>query len=219
MSDSDKALDGIQASKTNTEAGKSKLLSPEPERRKMVTELLLAFANRKLSFADLTGLDVRKVKQVAEMGYNKLRHGRYEEARKIFEVLTFIDHKNYFHRLALGGAYQKIKKYIDAAFQYGEVLKGDPKNTNALVNRGEIFLRQKNYRKAAEDFREAILSDETGKDKFANRARSLVIAIKRSLARDKDLKSRGIDPKAQQKTLSTRKKISPLAVIKNPKKK
>jgi len=43
--------------------------------------------------------------------------GRTDEARKIFEVLTFIDHKNYFHRLALGGAYQKLKRNVDAIYR------------------------------------------------------------------------------------------------------
>ena len=46
----------------------------------------------------------------------------------------------------------KQKKFLDAAFQYGECLKYDPENINALVNRGEIFLKHKNYKKAAEFF-------------------------------------------------------------------
>ena len=120
------------------------------------------------------------------MGFVKLRHGRYKDAKRIFEALTFLDHKNSFHHLALAGAYQKLELYVDAIYQYTETLRIDPKNINALVNRGELYLRRKSYRKAAEDFRSAILMDETGKDRFANRARSLVIAIKRSLAQDKE---------------------------------
>jgi hypothetical protein len=54
----------------------------------------------------------------------------------------------------------------------------------------------KNYRKAAEDFRTAILLDPVGKNMYANRARSLVIAIKRSLQVQKSLPKakRGISP-------------------------
>lgn len=193
---------------------KNKLLSLEPARKKFITELFHAFANRKLSFAELTSLDPNKIKQVAEMGYVKLRHGRFEEARKIFEVLTFLDHKNYFHHLALGGAYQKLKKYIDAIFQYGETLKISPGNLNALVNRGEVFLRHKNYRKAAEDFREAILLDKSGQDRFANRARSLVIAIKRSLAKDKAAKDLPAAPKKQAISAAAKKAVNPLKLVK-----
>lgn len=209
MGEEEKSIETTRSEKDKAEKGRSKLLSPDPVRKKFVTELLHAFASRKISFAALTRLDPKKIKQVSEMGFVKLRHGRFNEARKIFEVLTFLDHKNYFHHLALGGAYQKLKRYVDAIFQYNEALKYNPGNLNALVNRGELYLRNRNYRKAAEDFREAILTDMKGKDRFANRARSLVIAIKRSLARDKELKAKGIQPK-----LPKRKAISPLKLIK-----
>lgn len=206
-------LDSIQMRQNDPNRGKSKLLSPAPVVKRFVTEILHAFANRKISFAELTRLDPKKVRQVAEMGYVKLANGRYQEAKQIFEVLTFIDHKNYFHHLALAGAYQKLKRSVDALFQYGETLKLAPKNINSLVNRGEIYLRNKNYRLAAEDFREAILLDKQGKNLFANRARSLVIAIKRSLERDKKMILQG-SKKNQPSSLSARKKaISPLRLV------
>lgn len=167
----------------------SKLHSPDPRRVKYVTELMAALAENRISFASVMRMDRKKMAQLAEQGYTKLKFGRFNDARKIFEILSFIDHKNFFHHLALGGAYQKMKKYLDAAFQYSECLKYDPENTNALVNRGEIFLKHKNYKKAAEDFRAAIVVDKVGKDVFANRARSLVIAIKRSIAKDKGQKT------------------------------
>jgi len=212
---SDSEFDSIKgAGKDTAEKGKSKLVSPNPGRMKYVTELLHAFSNRKISFAGLVGLEQKKIKQVAEMGYVKLRHGRFEEARKIFEVLTFIDHKNFFHHLALAGAYQKLKKYVDAIFQYSEAIKIDPKNLNAFVNRGEVYLRNRNYRRAAEDFREAILLDQRGKDRFSNRARSLVIAIKRSMQKDKELVAQGKSPTANRQ----RAAISPLKLVR-PKKK
>jgi len=187
---------------------RSKLLSPNPNRIKYVTEILAALSENKITFASVMRMDRKKIRMLAEQGYLKLKHGRFDESRKIFEILTFIDHKNYFHHLALGGAYHKMKQYLDAAFQYTECLKYDPENTNALVNRGEIFLKHKNYKKAAEDFRSAILQDNTGKDIFSNRARSLVIAIKRSLAKDKGKKN-FILPDSPSK----RKKVKPHVLL------
>lgn len=209
MAGDETLFDSIRANTDREDKGKSKLLSPQPRQKKYITELLHAFGARKISFREITRLDPKKIRQVSEMGYVKLKNGRYEEARKIFEVLTFIDHKNYFHHLSLGSAYQKLKRTVDAIFQYNEALKYAPKNINALINRGELYLRNKNYRKAAEDFREAILLDQTGKDRFSNRARSLVIAIKRSLARDKELK--GMEARGE---LPPRKKtVSPLKLV------
>ncbi|EKD52320.1 MAG: hypothetical protein ACD_62C00058G0006 [uncultured bacterium] len=187
---------------------KSKLLSPNPKRIKYITDILAALSENKITFASVTRMDRKKMRSLAEQGYIKLKHGRYDEARKIFEILTFVDHKNYFHHLALGGAYHKMKKYLDAAFQYGECLKYDSENINALVNRGEIFLKHKNYKKAAEDFRSAILLDKTGRDVFSNRARSLVIAIRRSLARDK-----GKQNVALPENPSKRKKLKPAVLM------
>lgn len=186
LSSEEKSLESIRTAKRDLERGRSKLISPEPQRKRYLTELLQGLVDRKITYAQFTGLDKKKLIQVGEMGYVKLKHGRLDEARKIFEVLSFIDHNNYFHHLALGSAYQKQKKWVDAVYQYTQALKINAQNTNALVNRGEVYLRNKNYRKAAEDFREAILLDQEGRDRFANRARSLVIAIKRLLARDKE---------------------------------
>jgi tetratricopeptide (TPR) repeat protein len=207
----DPKLSSIQSKiKTDPERGKSQLISPNPMRMRFLTEVLAGLSENKITFASVAKLDRKKMKSLAEQGYVKLKHGRYEEARKIFEILTFIDHKNYFHHLALGGAYQKLKKFLDAVFQYTECLKYDPKNINAMVNRGEVFLKHKNYKRAAEDFRAAIMLDKTGRDLFANRARSLVIAIKRSIAKNKDDKT----PKITDSPVR-RKKISPITVLGN----
>lgn len=207
----DKSMNDLASSKKfDAERGRSQILSPNPKRVKFITEILAALTENRITFAQVAKLDRKKMRQVAEQGYVKLKHGRYEEARKIFEILTFVDHKNFFHHLALGGAYQKLKKDLDAVFQYTECLKYDPDNTNALVNRGEIFLRHRNYKKAAEDFRKAIVIDKAGRDVFANRARSLVIAIKRSLAKTKGESSA---TKLPENSPIKRRTISPLKLM------
>ena len=77
--------------------------------------------------------------------------------------------------------YQKQKQYVDAVVEYTQALRLSPQDAASLVNRGEIYLRHRNYRKAAQDFRSAILLDAAGRNLWSNRARSLVIAIKRSM--------------------------------------
>lgn len=213
MVDEDQSLAAISVDK-HEESNKGKLESPDPIRKKFMAELLNEFGNRKITFSDLVGLDKKKIRQVAEIAYVKLRHGRYKEARKIFEILTFLDHKNFFFHLCLGSAYQKLSLSIDAIYQYSQVLKVKPKHLNALVNRGEIYLRMKNYRKAAEDFRDAIVIDKDGKDVFANRARSLVLAIKRSLAKDKAEKQKiKTTPPKNKINTSSKKMISPFEAM------
>jgi tetratricopeptide (TPR) repeat protein len=165
-------------------AKRAPLLDPTPARRKRLTELLYAFLNDRVSLAELKGISREQLLQLSEAGYVKFKHGRLEEAEKIFQALIVLDHRNgYFHAM-MGAVHQKCNRPIEAIMEYSQAVKINPKDISAYVNRGELYLRHRNYRKAAEDFRNAILLDMVGIDLWANRARSLVIAIKRSMEAD-----------------------------------
>jgi predicted Zn-dependent protease len=160
---------------------RTQIIDPTPARRKRLTELLYAFLNDRVSLAELKGISRDQLFQLAEAGFVKFKHGRMDEANKIFQGLILLDHRNaYFHSM-MGAVHQKMNRPIEAIMEYTQAIKINPKDSASYVNRGEIYLRHKNYRKAAEDFRSSILLDLSGSNLWANRARSLVIAIKRSM--------------------------------------
>lgn len=163
------------------EEDRGKVLDPNPERIRHLVEIFFKFAQNKISLADLARFPRKKLIELAEIGYFKYKYGRYEEAQKIFETLVAIDHTNHYYHTALGGVYQKMGRYVDAVVEYSRASRLKPKEVCPFVNRGEIYLRHKNFRKAANDFRSAILLDPQGASLWANRARSLVIALKRNL--------------------------------------
>lgn len=164
---------------------RTQILDPTPARRKRLTELLLAYLDDKVSLAELKGLSRDQLFQLSEAGFVKFKHGRLDEAEKIYQGLIVLDHRNaYFHAM-MGAIHQRRDRPIEAILEYSQTLKLDRKDVSAYVNRGEIYLRHRNYKKAAEDFRNAILLDMSGSNLWANRARSLVIAIKRSIEADK----------------------------------
>ncbi|MFH1831158.1 MAG: hypothetical protein ABH871_10380 [Pseudomonadota bacterium] len=167
------------------EAGKhTPIIDPTPGRRKHLTEVLYAFLNDKISLAELKGIKRNELFQLSETGFTKFKHGRLDEAEKIFQALILLDHRNaYFHAM-MGAVHQKRDRPIEAIMEYSQSIKLNSKDISAYVNRGELYLRHRNYRKAAEDFRSAILLDMSGINLWANRARSLVIAIKRSMEAD-----------------------------------
>lgn len=171
---------------------KGRVLDPNPERRRYLTEVFYKFLSHRISVADLVGLPKKRFGRLAETGYVKYKYGRYEEAMQIFKTLATLDSVNPYYHTALGGVYQKLKKYVDSVVSYTRALRLNPKELCCHVNRGEIYLRHKNYRKAAEDFRNAIILDPDGKNLWANRARSLVIALKRNM----ELKKRMADMQA-----------------------
>lgn len=165
-------------------ARRSQIIDPNPDRRKHVTELFYAFLEDKVSLAEMQGIGREQLYQLAESGHVKFKHGRIDEAEKIFKGLIILDHRNaYFHGM-MGAVHQKRGRSIEAILEYTQALKLNKRDITTFVNRGEIYLRHKNYKKAAEDFRNAILLDRTGANLWANRARSLVIAIKRSMEAD-----------------------------------
>ena len=165
---------------------RSQIIDPSPMRRKHITELLYAFLEDKVSIAELRGISREQLYQLADAGHVKFKHGRIDEAEKIFQGLIVLDHRNaYFHGM-MGAVHQKRERPIEAILEYTQALKIDKRDIATYVNRGEIYLRHKNYKKAAEDFRNAILLDRSGINLWANRARSLVIAIKRSIDADRE---------------------------------
>lgn len=164
---------------------RTQILDPTPARRKHVIELLYRFLSDKVSLAELKGMKKSDLIRLAEAGHVKFRHGRLDEAEKIFQGLIVLDHRNAYYHAMMGAVHQKKQRPVEAIAEYSVALKVHPKDVSTLVNRGEIYLRHKNYRKAAEDFRSAILYDPIGANLWANRARSLVIAIKRSMESDR----------------------------------
>ncbi|HEX5037364.1 MAG TPA: tetratricopeptide repeat protein [bacterium] len=173
---------------------KGKVLDPNPERRRYLTEVFYKFLAHKISVADLVNLPKKKFGRLAEIGYVKYKYGRYQEAQQIFKTLSVLDSVNAYYHTALGGVYQKMHKYVDSVVSYTRALRINGKELCCYVNRGEIYLRHKNYKKAADDFRNAILLDPSGRNMWANRARSLVIALKRNM----EIKKRVAQMHAQQ---------------------
>ena len=162
----------------------TQIVDPNPERRKHITNLLYDFIADKVSIAELKGITREQLYQLAEAGHVKFKHGRIDEAEKIYQALIVLDHRNaYFHSM-MGAIHQKRKRFVEAIFEYSQALRINGRDIATFVNRGEIFLRHKNYKKAAEDVRKAILLDQAGINLWANRARSLVIALKRLMEQD-----------------------------------
>lgn len=157
------------------------VIDPTPERRKKLLEKFYAFLEDNVSLAELKGFKKEQLYLLAEAGHVKLKHGRLDEAEKIFQALCLLDHRNAYFHAGMGVLHQKKRRPVEAIYEYSTALGLNSKDITSFVNRGEIYLRHKNYRRAAEDFRSAILLDLKGRSLWANRARSLVIAIKRQM--------------------------------------
>lgn len=179
-------------------------VGPDAARRKRLVELLHAFLNDKVSLAELKGISKEKLFLFAEAGYVKLKHGRVDAAEKIYQALIMLDHRNAYYHSVMGAIHQKKERPVEAILEYSRAIQIDKNDISCYTNRGEIYLRHRNFKKAAEDFRQAIVMDMSGKNLWANRARSLVIALKRALElqKRKDAKAAAMAAAAKRPSLT-----------------
>ncbi|MBI2343199.1 MAG: tetratricopeptide repeat protein [Deltaproteobacteria bacterium] len=176
------------------------ILDPNPSRRKRLVELLQKFFDDTISLAELRGYSKANLFALAETGYVKFKHGRVHEAEEIYQALIVLDHRNAYFHAVMGAIHQKKGRPVESILEYSRALQINRKDMASYVNRGEIYLRHRNFRRAAEDFRQAILLDPTGRNLWANRARSLVIALKRQVdaQRESQVAKRGRAVRTQE---------------------
>ena len=137
---------------------------------------LQAFVRGEVTWAEVEGMTFEEAKAIAQVGCDLAGAGRYEEARILFEGLVEGNPKDAASRAALGTVYQKLGRLQEALLAYGAALERDPGNPVALVNRGELYLRQGN-RQGFTDIAAAVEADPQGDTSAGRRARALVKAI------------------------------------------
>jgi tetratricopeptide (TPR) repeat protein len=137
---------------------------------------LKAFARGESTWAEVEGMTFEEAKAIAQVGCELAAAGRYDEARILFEGLVEGNPKDTASRAALGTVYQKLGRLQDAITAYSATLERDPRNPVALVNRGELYLRQ-GQRQGFTDVANAVEADPHGETSAGRRARALVKAI------------------------------------------
>jgi len=140
------------------------------------TEKLKAFVRGEMTWAEVEGMTFQEARAIAQVGCDLAAAGRCEEARILFEGLVEGNPKDTASRAALGTVYQKLGRLQDAITEYSAALERDPRNPVALVNRGELYLRQGN-RQGFTDIANAVEADPHGETAAGRRARALVKAI------------------------------------------
>jgi Flp pilus assembly protein TadD len=109
-------------------------------------------------------------------GFQLYESGDYEEARFIFEELCERDPSEAYYRTALGAIFLAEDELDPALENFNQALTLNPKDSAALVNRGEVHLRLGNIMEAAQDFARAVDLDPENKDPLTMRARLLAAA-------------------------------------------
>lgn len=151
---------------------------PEEEIR-AGAEKMRDFIKGKLSWAELFNFTPEMLFQMAEYGLTQFKVGRLQDAERVFKVLTILDWDNAYYHSVMGSILQREKRYGEAIAEYEQALELDPDDITSLTNRGEIYMQHGLIDEAKIDFEKAIALDPKGEDKWANRARMLMVEIER----------------------------------------
>jgi type III secretion system low calcium response chaperone LcrH/SycD len=140
-----------------------------------------------ITWAQLQGMTMEEAYGIAEYGYGLYQEGKFHDARTVFEGLVLCNpYDAYFHNM-LGAVYQQLDLEDEAHEAYSIAIDLDEENLHALVNRGELLLKNGEFDKALDDLDKAIALDPDGTNPAALRARALAMATAKAMDALKDI--------------------------------
>ena len=108
------------------------------------------------SVANLFNVTPERLRQLVEHGYTQFKTGRYDDAAKIFHVLTFLEWNNPYYHSMRGSILQRQKKDGEAVAEFSQAIKLSPVDVVSWVGRAEVFLRHGHLDYAQHDLNEAL---------------------------------------------------------------
>jgi tetratricopeptide (TPR) repeat protein len=133
----------------------------------------------RIGWAELFNFTPQMLYQMAEFGYTQFKVGRYQDAERIFKVLTVLDWNNHYYHSMMGTILQRQKRYGEAIAEYTQAIELDPRDIVSHTNRGEIFMQHGLLSEAEGDFEKAVALDPKGENTWANRARMLLAELEK----------------------------------------
>lgn len=133
-----------------------------------------SFIDGELNWAQLFDFTPEMLFQLAEYGFTQFKTGRYEDAERVFKVLTVLDWNNAYYHSVMGSILQRQKRYGEAIAEYSQAIELDANDIVSYTNRGEVLLLHGLLDEAEGDLEKATQLDPEGDDRFANRARLLL---------------------------------------------
>ena len=141
------------------------------------------------TWAQLVGMSMEEAYAIASYGFSLYTEGKYHDARAVFEGLVVCNpYDPYFHSM-LGACYQMLDMWDEALEEYAIATDLNPEDVNALVNRGELRLKQGQFSQALADFEKALQGDQSATGPALARAKVLKAAASQALAVLEKLKS------------------------------
>lgn len=124
--------------------------------KELSAERVIGFMKGTVSWAEMFDIPVAQIKRLTEFGYLQYRSARYDDAERVFKVLTMLQWRNsYFHSM-LGIIYQQQKRPGEAIVELSLALDLHPHDGVSLFHRAEILTQNGWYLNAKMDLEKAL---------------------------------------------------------------
>lgn len=149
---------------------------PEEEKKRDV-HLVQKFLEGEITWAEVKNIPKKLLKEIAKIAYLKFKQQDFKKAEILFKGLALLDHLNWYYRAALGAVFQKRGLFEQAIEEYDVALRLKPQEVTSLLNRGQCFVRLKDFDAALQDFNAILKSPLEENSPWRKRARTLSQAI------------------------------------------
>jgi Tfp pilus assembly protein PilF len=134
-----------------------------------------------VTLADVFGLDRDALYEIARLGHGLLSSGNLREAKQIYAGLVAADPYDSVFHCHLAAVHHNLGELDEAFQQYTEALNFNYANVDALVGRAEIQLSRGDLTAGISALKQAIEIDPEGSRPSIQRARALLVALKRAV--------------------------------------
>jgi tetratricopeptide (TPR) repeat protein len=131
-----------------------------------------------MTLGEFLGMPKEVLYQWANQGHQLLQAGSTQQALAIFQGLVAASPYDSVFHCQLAATYMTLERYDEAFDEFDQSLRFNSGNVDALVGRGEIYLRRGNVPAGLADFTQATQRDPELKRRSTQRARSMLLVLK-----------------------------------------
>ena len=148
------------------------------EKERLAREADEQLIRGEITLGQFLGMSREVLYRWAETAYNLLQAGSTQQALAIFQgLVAAAPYESTFHT-QLAATHMTLQQYDEAFSEFELALRFGSSSVDALVGRGEIYLRRGNVPAGLADFTKAVQEDPELKRRSTQRARSMLLVLK-----------------------------------------
>ena len=144
---------------------------------KLSDEQLAKVRNGQMSLGEAVGFSKSDLYAFAQIGYQLLDRGQFQQAKRIYKGLVAADPLNSTFHCHLAAIHHRVGELADALEHYTKAIQLNPTNGDALVGRGELHMRSGRLLDSLQDLKTAIEHDPKHKLVSTYRALTIVASL------------------------------------------